>query len=88
MDWQFRRAEALRAALNEILRIADRYASAREGTYHNAVMEIFGVTCRALNADADTGRAGIGIPRPEGPRDVEMGPHYEPVIIRPTEERS
>lgn len=70
MDWQFRRAEALRGALNEILRIADRYANAREGTYHNAVMEIFGVTCRALNAD------------------VEMAPHYQPIIIRPTEERS
>lgn len=69
-DYQFRRAESLRAALNEILRIADRYAHAREGTYHNAVMEIFGVTCRALNVDA------------------EMGPHYEPVIIHPREERS
>lgn len=67
-DWQTRRAEALRAALNEVLRIADRYVNGGD-TYHNTVHDIYSVVCRALNADAEMEPRylQVRVPAPEQP---------------------
>lgn len=54
-DWQRTRAEALHAALVNILGITVRFIEDHTGTYHNAIHDVYSVACAALNADAEAG---------------------------------